>query len=141
MVISSGEVDGEPLPWPRLITISGVADPVEVLAEDEALVLEAPPRLMVMSSGEADEELLAWPRLITISGVVEPLEELALDALPRLMTISSPPEPVAVDGGTLIGGTTGVGPTACPRGPWPPKVAARVAKADWASARSPDCSA
>jgi len=41
-----------------------------------------------------------------------------------------------VDGGTLIGGTTGVGPTACPRGPWPPKVAARVAKADWASARS-----
>jgi len=91
--------------------------------------------------GEADEELLAWPRLITISGVVEPLEELALDALPRLMTISSPPEPVAVDGGTLIGGTTGVGPTACPRGPWPPKVAARVAKADWASARSPDCSA
>jgi len=50
MVISSGEVDGEPLPWPRLITISGVADPVEVLAEDEALVLEAPPRLMVMSS-------------------------------------------------------------------------------------------
>src|SRR5580700_1597561 len=71
MVISSGGAEEEPLLWPRLITISGVVEVVPVVApvvvdplKDEALVLEAPPRLMVMSS-RGDEEPLLCPKLIT----------------------------------------------------------------------------
>src|SRR5208282_184233 len=105
IVISSGAAEGladrEPLPWPRLMTSSGVAvvplvaplvdppvDPVDPL---EAPVPDASPKLMTISETPDDEELLSWPRLMTTSGVVvaAPLEAPVLDAPPRLMTISA----------------------------------------------------
>jgi hypothetical protein len=84
-------------------------------------------------SSRGEEEPLLCPRLITISGVVDVVEELVPDGLPRLMMISSMPEPVEVGattgwairvmgwttGGTTggtsggtTGWTTGAGPTA-----------------------------
>ena len=54
MVTSSGGAVEELFSWPRLMTISGVADPLE------AAVPEAPPRLM-MISGTLDAPAVVGP--------------------------------------------------------------------------------
>ena len=85
-----------------MTTISGVVDPLE------ALVLEAPPKLM--TTQETPEELPPWPRLMTSSGVVDPLEVLVPDTTGKLMTSPGtmvPVEGLPLDGGTLIGGSVG----------------------------------
>src|SRR5208282_3071076 len=54
MVTSSGDAEEELFSWPRLMTISGVADPLE------APVVEAPPRLM-MISGTLEDPAVVVP--------------------------------------------------------------------------------
>src|SRR5208282_1478148 len=128
MVTSSGDAEEELFSWPRLMTISGVADPLE------APVVEAPPRLMM------------------ISGTLEdPAVVVPTDVGPTGWATGNGTVLTGAGSGTVLTGA-GVGPTGrAPVALYPEiassacmfllKVPARFVKADSAAVRLPDCRA